>query len=142
MRPSITVTIALLGTVAAAAIVASVASRDANVPSDSAMPTLVGASAAMRFTDEHGNPRQPTAEERAQLGAAFQADLAALTRNKRIPSGSKREPDGTVSAVVAPHKLQYLVVSVDDDGSVSFGHARADDEGHVDTRPDNNPPEM
>ncbi len=136
------VTLALAASVGAAAIVASVASSDAGVANDSTAPTLVGTSAAMRFTDDRGNPRQPTAAERAQLAAAFQADLAALTRSKRMPSGSKREPNGTVSAVVAPHKLQYLVVGVDADDNVSFAHAQADDEGNVEPLPVNHLPEM
>ena len=142
MKRSIMVAIALVGFVGVAAIVASVASSDAGVANDSGTPTLVGMSAGMRFTDDRGNPRQPTAAERAQLAAAFQADLAALTRNKRIPSGSKREANGAVSAVVAPHKLQYLVVDVDADDNVTFGHAQADDEGNVEPLPVNPLPEM
>lgn len=142
MKKSIMVTIALAGSIGVAAIVASVASSDAGVANDSGTPTLVGTSAGMRFTDDRGNPRQPTAAERAQLAAAFQADLADLTRNKRIPSGSKREPNGTVSAVVAPRKLQYLIVGVDADDNVTFGHAQADDEGNVEPLPVNPLPEM
>ena len=143
MKPSVIFFTTLFGAIAVAAIVARVASSDAGMArEDSGMPTLVGAPAAMYFTDDRGNPRLPTAAERAQLAAAFQSDLAALTRNKRIPAGSKREPNGAVSAVVATRKLQYLVAGVDEDGNVTFGHAQADDDGKVDSRPVNKLPEM
>ncbi len=142
MKKFIIATIALAGSISIAAIVASVALSDAGVANDSGTPPFVGISAGMRFTDDRGNPRQPTAAERAQLAAAFQADLADLTRNKRMPSGSKREPNGAVSAVVAPRKLQYLVVNVDADDNVTFGHAQADDEGNVEPLPVNPLPEM
>lgn len=140
MKTTIIITVAALGAAFAAAWF--VTPGNADTAGDSAAPVLVGTPAAMHFTDDRGNPRQPTAQERAQLAAAFQADLAALTRNKRIPSGSKRESSGAVSAVIAPRKLEYLVVSVDADGNPIFGHSRADDEGNVEHGPVSELPEM
>lgn len=140
MKTTITITVAALG--AAFAVAWFVSPGNAGTAGDSAASVLVNTPAAMRFTDDRGNARQPTAQERAQLAAAFQADLATLTRNKRIPSGSRREPSGAVSAVIAPRKLQYLVVGVDADGNPTFGHSHAEDEGNVEHAPVNELPEM
>jgi len=116
------------------------ASSDANVAST--MPALTGASAGMLFIDADGMARLPSAEEHAELAAAFQADLADLTRKKKIPSGSKKERSGAVSAVVATRKIQYLVVNVDENGQASFEHSSMNEEGHIDTTPTNELPEM
>ena len=101
--------------------------------------TLAGVAASMHFTDGHGNARTPTAEERTALAAAFQADLAQLTRGKKIPSGSTKHPDGSVSAVVGADKLRFLTVQVDAAGNARFGHSELDADGKivsVDDRPE------
>ncbi|MDH3432009.1 MAG: hypothetical protein OEQ14_18560 [Gammaproteobacteria bacterium] len=109
--------------------------------SDDAVP-VAGVSAGVIFTDADGAPRLPSAAERAELAAAFQADLANLTRNKRIPSGSKKEPSGAVSAVVGTRNIRFLVVSVDENGQASFEHASMGEDGHIETAPANELPEM
>ena len=108
---------------------------------DEAAP-VAGISAGMVFTDADGEPRLPTAAERAELAAAFQADLAGLTRNKKLPSGSKRESSGAVSAVVGTRNIRFLVVNVDENGVASFEHSTIDEAGHIDTVPANDLPEM
>jgi len=109
--------------------------------SDDAAP-VAGVSAGMAFTDANGAPRLPTAAERAELATAFQADLAGLTRNKKIPSGSKKEPSGAVSAVVGTRNIRFLVVNVDENGQPSFEHSSMDEDGHIETAPANELPEM
>jgi len=119
---------------------AAVLQKGVSAP-DEAAP-VAGASAGMVFTDANGAPRLPTAAERAELAAAFQADLADLTRNKKLPSGSKREPSGAVSAVVGTRNIRFLVVNVDENGQASFEHSSIGEDGHIDTTPTNELPEM
>ncbi|MDH3546060.1 MAG: hypothetical protein OEN22_03125 [Gammaproteobacteria bacterium] len=115
-------------------------SADAN--KHAATPTLAGVSAGMHFTDANGNPRRPSAEERAELAAAFQKDLARLTRGKNIPSGSKLESNGATSAVVGADNLEFLVVTLDENGDASFGHSSMDEDGRVEIASTNELPEM
>lgn len=122
---------------------AAVLHSDNEVTSDDATATsLAGISAGMHFTDEKGKARRPSAAEHAALAEAFQADIAKLTKGKRIPVGEKRHRDGSYSAVVGTDKMQFLTVSFDDEGNASFGHSTMDDEGRVEPAPANDWPEM
>jgi hypothetical protein len=109
---------------------------------DTATPALAGTAAGMHFTDEHGNARVPTADERAALAAAFQQDLADLTRGKRIPAGKQAARGGAVSAVVGVDKIRFLTVTVDEQGTATFDHATPDENGHIETDTANQWPEM
>ena len=113
---------------------------DRYVPEDT--QTLPNLSAGTQFTNLDGSSRLPSAAERAELAAAFQKDLAELTKNRKLPKGSKRESNGSVSAVVGTEGLRFLVVSVDDDGVASFEHSTMDENGHIETAPTNELPEM
>ncbi|MDH3273949.1 MAG: hypothetical protein OEM99_05340 [Gammaproteobacteria bacterium] len=132
----------LMGTAVAFSLLAGTAvlQNDVGVPDDTS--SLAGVSAGMTFTNADGSPRLPSAAERAELAAAFQADLAGLTRNKNIPSGSKKEPSGAVSAVVGTRNIRFLVVNVDENGQASFEHSSMGEDGHIEIAPANELPEM
>lgn len=116
---------------------------DSTKSADSTTPTLSGVAAGMHFTDEQGNARIPSAAERAALAAAFQQDLADLTRGKRLPVGTESVRGGAISAVVGIDKMRLLTVEVDENGEATFGHASMDETGSVDIdTPDNDWPEM
>lgn len=106
--------------------------------------SLAGTSfaAGMHFTDNQGNPRSPTAEERAAIAAAFQADIARLTAAHGMPDSIRHEPSGAISAVVGASKLRYLVVNVDDNAEVTFSHSDMDENGVIEPVPVNELPEM
>lgn len=128
---------------AALLVAVIVTASDSSTSADTATPTLSGVAAGMHFTDAQGNARTPTVEERAALAAAFQQDLADLTRGKRIPAGRESVRGGAISAVVGVDKLRLLTVEVDENGEAAFGHASMDETGAVDTNvPDNDWPEM
>jgi hypothetical protein len=118
----------VLAALAAASLSASVAvgeeEGDTRV-ADATTPALAGAAAGTRFTDAQGNPRTPTAAERAALAAAFQQDLVELTRGKAIPNGARRARSGAVSAVVGADRLRFLTATVDEAGNVAFSHGAA-----------------
>lgn len=107
---------------------------------DNLAETAVGA--AMHFTDSQGNPRSPTAAERAAIAAAFQADIARLTAAHGMPDRVRQEPSGAISAVVGASKLRYLVVNVDDNGETTFSHSDMDENGVIESLPVNELPEM
>ena len=98
--------------------------------------------AGMYFTDSQGNPRSPTAAERAVIAAAFQADIARLTAAHGMPDRVRHEPSGAISAVVGASKLRYLVVDVDDNGEATFSHSNMDENGVIESLPVNELPEM
>lgn len=112
-------------------------------PAGSATPTLSGVAAAMHFTDGQGNARVPSAEERAALAAAFQQDLARLTRGKRLPTGVETVRGGAISAVVGIDKMRLLTVEIDNNGEATYGHATMDETGEIDANvAENDRPEM
>lgn len=124
----------------AALAVAVLASSGNDVGEESS--TLAGVTAGMHFTDAEGNARLPTAEERAALAQAFQADLANLTGKRRIPTGSSRAASGAEKAVVGADKLRFLVVNVDDSGTVTYDHSGIDADGRIEAASANPMPEM
>ncbi|MDH4107441.1 MAG: hypothetical protein OEW35_03930 [Gammaproteobacteria bacterium] len=103
---------------------------------------LAGIAAGMHFTNPDGSARMPTEEERAALAEAFQANIAELTRNRKMPQGSSRAASGAETAVVGAKSLRFLVVGVDENGQPTFDHAAMDEAGHIDTSPANELPEM
>jgi hypothetical protein len=132
----------LAGSAIALTLLAAAAAVQNDVSAPDEAGVVAGVSAGMHFTDAEGNLRRPSAEERAELAAAFQKDLVRITRGKNIPRGSKQEPSGAVSAVVGAEKLKFLVVNVDENGQAVFGHASIDENGRVETKPANKLPEM
>lgn len=100
-----------------------------------------GISASTYFTDEFGNRRNPTDEERAELSARFQKDLAKMMGKNRGNSNVKQHANGSVSATVALSKMQFLVVQENPDGSRTFDHASLDENGNVNLPPVNSLPE-
>lgn len=99
-------------------------------------------SAGTHFTDDLGNVRQPSLAEREALGAAFQADLARLARDKTAPKRSWTAGGGAQGAVVGVGHLRFLTVSGSDDGDLHFGHGRMNEHGIVITAPAADWPEM
>ena len=96
-----------------------------------------GLSANTYFTDEFGNRRQPTAEEQAELSAAFQKNLAKMIGKNRGKPNVQEHANGSVSATIALSKLQFLTVQENPDGSRTFGHQQLDENGNV-AMPSNN----
>jgi hypothetical protein len=132
----------LTGTAVALSLLAGTAVLQNDVGASDDTSSLAGVSAGMAFTDPDGSPRLPSVAERAELAAAFQADLANLTKGKRIPAGSKKEPSGATSAVLGTNQLRFLVVNVDENGQALYEHSSLDEEGQIDTTPTNELPEM
>ena len=132
----------LAGSAVALSLLGGLAVLQNDVSASRDTSTVAGVSAGMVFTDADGAMRVPSVAERAELAAAFQADLANLTKGKRIPSGSKMEPSGAVSAVLGTSQLRFLVVNVDENGQASYDHSSMDEDGHIETTPTNELPEM
>lgn len=132
----------LAGSAFALSLLAGTAVLQTGVSESDEAATVTGVSAGVHFTDAEGKSRRPSAAERAELAAAFQKDLARLTRGKNIPKGSKQESSGAVSAVVGAEKLKFLVVDVNESGQASFGHASIDENGLIETKSANELPEM
>ena len=142
LRRGLGVQVAATAAVSLAAGAAVLHDKTEVAVADAGTPSLAGGAAGMRFNDAEGNSRLPTPAERAALAEAFQADLARLTRGKQIPAGSRREPNGSVSAVVGAEKMRFLTVRVGEGGDATFGHASMDEEGRVEPAPANDWPEM
>lgn len=135
----------VVGAVFAASLVAGTAALHSNQEDASSNATgssLAGVSAGMRFNDDKGNARMPTEAERAALVEAFQADIVKLTKGKRFPAGEQRQRGGSYKAVVGAEKVQFLTVSVDEEGKRTFGHSSMDESGQVDPESANELPEM
>ena len=108
----------------------------------STTPMTSAVSAGMVFTDADGVTRLPSDEERAALSAAFQADLAKLTKDRKMPAKSRKEASGAVSAVVGTSQLRFLTVNIDDSGEAEFNHSTVDESGNIEIVPANELPEM
>lgn len=134
----------LAGSAIALSLVAGAAVlQDDNAAPDAATASsLAGVAAGMRFTDDEGNVRLPSEAERAALAEAFQADIANLTRGKRVPVGEQRQRDGSYRAVVGTEKMQFLTLEIDEQGNAVFGHSGMDETGRVEPAPANDWPEM
>jgi hypothetical protein len=132
----------LAGTAIALSVVGGyvVTAADNSVPEE--VQTLPNLAAVTHFTDGQGNARLPSEAERAEFAAAFQKDLAELTKNRKLPKGSKRESNGSVSAVVGTAGLRFLVVGIDENGVSSFDHSTMDEDGHIETATTSELPEM
>ena len=131
----VTAMVATMGTALAGSPELSDGAAEANQAVDT------GFAASTYFTDEFGNRRNSTAEERAELSAQFQKDLARLAGKNRGKPNVKQHDNGAVSATVALSKLQFLVVQENSDGSRTFSHAPLDENGNVMLPPVNNLPE-
>lgn len=90
-----------------------------------------GLMAKTYFTDELGNRRQSTAEERALLSAAFQKDLTKMIGKNKGNPNIQEHANGSVSATIALSKLQFLTIRENSDGSRSFSHEQLDENGNV-----------
>jgi hypothetical protein len=95
----------------------------------------------MYFTDRHGNPRNPTAEEVRKAARAFRQDLARLAGPHEGKTFVKKRPDGTVSAVVATSRLVFLSVQEEEDGTLTFGHSTVGADGNLRFKPATDLPE-
>ena len=94
------------------------------------------------FTDENGNPRNPTAEELISAGEDFQKDLARIAGNNKSAQVETTHSHGATSAVVALSKLQFLVAETDEDGNLVLNHGALDENGNVVTPSTPELPEM
>ena len=97
-----------------------------------------GLSAATYFTDEVGNRRQPTAEERSAMSAAYQEYMAESAGKYRGNHNVQEHANGSVSATVGLSKQQFLTVQENADGSRTFNHVQPDENGNVLLPPTNN----
>ena len=136
----------VVGAVFALSLVAGAAALHSDqkkiVSDNAAGDSLSGVSAGMRFNDDQGNVRMPTAAEHAALAEAFQADIAKLTKGKRLPAGEQRQRGGSYKAVVGAEKVRFLTVSIDEEGGKTFGHSSMDESGQVEPASGNDLPEM
>lgn len=132
----------IAGSAIALSLLVGVAALQADDPGIDDAATVNHGDAAMHFTDNKGNARAPSAAERAELAAAFQADLARLTRGKPVPKGSQTRSNGSVSAVVGTQKMRFLTVTMDEEGNATFGHSSMDEQGHIEPAPASDLAEM
>lgn len=103
--------------------------------------TNSGLSGNLYFTDENGNPRNPTAAELIAAGESFEKDLARLAGKHKGKPNVRTEPSGAVAATVATSQLVFLTATVNEDGTVTLGHAALDADGNVVAQPVNDLPE-
>lgn len=94
------------------------------------------------FTDENGNPRNPSAEELIAASADFERDMDRIAGKKRGKPVEQTHANGSTSAVVALSKLSYLVAETDEDGKLVIKHGSADETGEVVTGSAQELPEM
>lgn len=94
------------------------------------------------FTDENGNPRNPTAEELISAGEDFQKDLARIAGENKGKPMETTHSHGATSAVVALSKLQFLVAETDEDGNLVVNHGSLDENGNILTPSASELPEM
>jgi len=141
------VALAIAATLVAAQGVAE-DSKDSQTPTANAVEssgeqqpssTLAG---NLYFTDEQGNPRNPSAEELISAGEAFQKDLARIAGKNKGKHIETTHSNGATSAVVALSKLSFLVAETDDDGNVVLTHGSLDENGEVVTPSKSELPEM
>jgi hypothetical protein len=64
-----------------------------------------------------------------------QQDLARIAGQHKGKHYVTTHPDGSVSATVALSRLEFLIVTENPDGSLSYGHATVDEEGQLSIRP-------
>lgn len=83
------------------------------------------------FTDENGNPRNPSAEELISAGKDFQKDMARIAGKNKGKHLEKTHSHGATSAVVALSKLSFLVAETDEDGNLELNHGVLDENGNV-----------
>lgn len=103
--------------------------------SDTQVGGAAGLSGNLYFTDENGNPRNPTAAELIAAGEAFEKDLARLAGRHKGKPNVRTEPSGAIAATVATSQLVFLTATVNEDGSVTLGHATMDADGNVTAQP-------
>lgn len=94
------------------------------------------------FTDEQGNPRNPSPEELIAAGEAFQKDLARIAGKNKGKQLETTHSNGAISAVVALSKLSFLVAETDEDGNIVLNHGSLDENGNVLTSSAPELPEM
>lgn len=92
-------------------------------------------SGSLYFTDEDGNPRNPTAAELIAAGEAFEKDLARLAGRHQGKPNVRTEPSGAIAATVATSQLVFLTATVNEDGTVTLGHSTMDADGNVTAQP-------
>lgn len=109
---------------------------------DSTDSGAAGLSGNLYFTDENGNPRNPTAAELIAAGESFEKDLARLAGKHKGKPNVRTEPSGAVAATVATSQLVFLTATVNEDGTVTLGHSAVDADGNVVAQPVNDLPEM
>jgi len=133
----------------AAALVAGLAHGDeqeaaATAPADPAesSATVGGLAGNLYFTDEQGNPRNPSAEELIAAGKDFQRDLARIAGKNSGKTLETKHANGATSAVVALSKLSFLVAETDEEGNLVLRHGALDENGNVVTPADAELPEM
>ena len=94
-----------------------------------------GLAGNLYFTDENGNPRNPAAAELITAGKAFEQDLKRLAGQHYGKPNVRTEPSGAVAATVATSQLVFLTATVNEDGTVTIGHAALDEDGKLVVEP-------
>ena len=89
-----------------------------------------GLAGNLYFTDEHGNPRNPTAAELITAGKALEQDLKRLAGKHYGNLNVRTEPSGAVAATVATSQLVSLTATVNEDGTVTISHSPLDEDGN------------
>ena len=89
-----------------------------------------GLAGNLYFTDEHGNPRNPTAAELITAGEAFEQDLKRLAGRHYGKLNVRTAPGGAVAATVATSQLVFLTATVNEDGTVTISHSVLDEDGN------------
>lgn len=94
-----------------------------------------GLSGNLYFTDEHGNPRNPTAAELITAGKGFENDLKRIAGKHYGKPNVRTEPSGATAATVATSQMVFLTAVENEDGSVTITHSALDENGDIPARP-------
>lgn len=100
-----------------------------------------GLSGSLYFTDENGNPRNPTAAELITAAEGFEKDMERLMGPQKGKPDVRTLPSGAVAATVPASRMVLLIAVQNEDGTVAVGHAAVDEDGNVVIPPANELPE-
>lgn len=117
------------------------ADADDPAPAENPDNGAAGLSGSLYFTDENGNPRNPTAAELITAAEGFEKDMARLMGPQKGTPDVRTLPNGAVAATVPASRMVLLIAVQNEDGTLDVGHAAVDEDGNVVVPPANELPE-
>jgi hypothetical protein len=90
-----------------------------------------GLSGNLYFTDENGNPRNPTAAELITAAEGFEKDMERLMGPQKGKPDVRTLPNGATAATVPASRMVLLIAVQNEDGTLDVRHAAVDEDGNV-----------